>query len=100
MTFSGGGGDAGQAGAHGEESETARALEGRRVSDVAAGRTRGRVSAGARAVLESLDAGEDLPPLHERFGGRRRAKPLATQNMPRAPPRRRVSAKPAIPRFY
>jgi len=51
-------------------------------------------------VLESLDAGEDLPPLHERFGGRRRAKPLATQNMPRAPPRRRVSAKPAIPRFY
>jgi chromosome segregation ATPase len=75
-------------------------LEGKRVSDVAAGRSRGRVSAGARAVLESLDAGEDLPPLHERFGGRRRAKPLATQNMPRAPPRRRVSAKPAIPRFY
>ena len=70
------------------------------MSDVAAGRSRGRVSAGARAVRESLDAGEDLPPLHERFGGRRRAKPLATQNMPRAPPRRRVSAKPAIPRFY
>ena len=53
-------------------------MEGKRVSDVAAGRSRGRVSAGARAVLESLDAGEDLPPLHERFGGRRRAKPLAT----------------------
>ena len=67
-------------------------LEGKRVSDVAAGRSRGRVSAGARAVLESLDAGEDLPPLHERFGGRRRAKPPATQNMPRAPPRRRLPA--------
>ena len=51
-------------------------------------------------ALAGIATDADLPPLHERFGGRRRAKPLATQNMPRAPPRRRVSAKPAIPRFY
>ena len=74
-------------------------LEGKRLEATAGGARRGHVSAGARAVLASLDDGEDLPPLHERFGGapRRRARPLVAPNMPR-PPRRRVAAKAAVPR--
>ena len=81
-------------------------LEGKRAAAVGAGADRGRVSRGARAVLDSLDAGADLPPLPGDFRGRRGAPRALAANRLTAPKASavrggsRVRKAPMAPRFY
>ena len=74
-------------------------LEGKRVSDVAAGRSRGRVSAGARACSSRSTRARTCRRCTSGSGGRRRASPSPRATCPGAA-RRRVSAQacdPALP---